>query len=170
MIIPFTYNLLKKHPALMVMIHRKDETYEATNGQPHIGFVKITRRSFHLPIDPFNPAERNPTLTNALESSLWELYTQKSHYHSAVSTLARIFEEAFTKPNYALEDFLDHTYSTVRVLNHHLCTRSDIVHLDVRNGGSQKDQEGTCVCLRSASTNVVSGFQRDRARGGRSCC
>ena len=32
MIIPFTYNVLKKHPALMVMIHRVDETYEATNG------------------------------------------------------------------------------------------------------------------------------------------
>ena len=64
-------------------------------------------------IDPFDPNEPNPMLTNALDSSLWELYTQRSHYHSAVSTLARIFEEAFTKPNYALEDFLDHTYSTV---------------------------------------------------------
>jgi U3 small nucleolar RNA-associated protein 19 len=38
-----------------------------------------------------------------------------------VSTLARIFEEAFTKPNYALEDFLDHTYSTVRSLPSHQC-------------------------------------------------
>ena len=66
-------------------------------------------------IDPFDASEPNPTLTNELESSLWELYTQKNHYHSAVSTLARIFEEAFTKPNYALEDFLDHTYSTVCV-------------------------------------------------------
>lgn len=64
--------------------------------------------------DPFNATELNPTMTNALDSSLWELYTQKNHYHSAVSTLARIFEEVFTKPNYALEDFLDHTYSTVR--------------------------------------------------------
>jgi U3 small nucleolar RNA-associated protein 19 len=63
--------------------------------------------------DRFDATEPNPTLTNALESSLWELYTHKSHYHSAVSTLTRIFEEAFTKPNYALEDFLDHTYSTV---------------------------------------------------------
>ncbi|KAI0704327.1 ribosome biogenesis protein Noc4 [Cytidiella melzeri] len=94
MIIPFTYNLLKKHPALMVMIHRMEESYDAAS-------------------DPFNPAEPNPTLTNALNSSLWELVTQKNHYHSAVSTLARIFEEAFTKPNYALEDFLDHTYSTM---------------------------------------------------------
>lgn len=64
-------------------------------------------------IDPFDANETNPTLTNAIDSSLWELYTQKSHYHAPAATLARIFEEPFTKPNYSLEDFLDHTYSTV---------------------------------------------------------
>lgn len=94
MIIPFIYNILKKHPALMVMIHRVEDSYEPA-------------------ADPFDPTETNPTLTNALDSSIWELYTQKNHYHSTISTLARIFEEAFTKPNYALEDFLDHTYSTM---------------------------------------------------------
>ena len=63
--------------------------------------------------DPFDADEPNPQLTNAIDSSLWELYSQRSHYHAAASTLARVFEEAFTKPNYSLEDFLDHTYSTV---------------------------------------------------------
>jgi U3 small nucleolar RNA-associated protein 19 len=33
MIIPLTYNILKKHPALMVMIHRVDESYEAFDGR-----------------------------------------------------------------------------------------------------------------------------------------
>jgi U3 small nucleolar RNA-associated protein 19 len=28
--------------------------------------------------------------------------------------MARIFGEAFTKPGYSMEDFLDHTYGTVR--------------------------------------------------------
>ncbi|KAH8093777.1 CBF-domain-containing protein [Cristinia sonorae] len=92
MIIPFTYNLLKKHPSLMAMIHRE---------------VLIVE------LDPFNNSEPNPTKTQAIDSSLWELYTHRQHYHSAVSTLAKIFSEAFTKPNYALEDFLDHTYSTL---------------------------------------------------------
>ena len=32
MTIPLTYNILKKHPALMVMIHRVDDTYEAAEG------------------------------------------------------------------------------------------------------------------------------------------
>lgn len=37
----------------------------------------------------------------------------RRHYHPSVSTLAKIFEEAFTKPNYNMEDFYDHTYTTV---------------------------------------------------------
>ncbi|TCD67592.1 hypothetical protein EIP91_012222 [Steccherinum ochraceum] len=92
MIIPFTYNILKRHPSLMAMIHRDDEGPDQ---------------------DAFDFAEPNPTTTRAIDSSLWELYTHRQHYHSAVSTLAKIFSEAFTKPNYALEDFLDHTYNTL---------------------------------------------------------
>ena len=63
--------------------------------------------------DPFLADEPNPNLTNALDSSLWELLSHKRHYHAGVSTLACIFDEAFTKPSYPLEDFLDHTYATV---------------------------------------------------------
>jgi len=92
--IPFVYNILKRHPALMCMIHRDGEVPEPYE-------------------DPFLPDEPNPNLTNALDSSLWELYSHKSHYHAAVSTMARIFEEAFTKPSYPMEDFLDHTYATL---------------------------------------------------------
>ncbi|KAI0031870.1 CBF-domain-containing protein [Vararia minispora EC-137] len=95
MTIPFVYNILKRHPALMVMIHRDSDEL----GDPS-----------H---DPFLADEPNPNATQALESSLWELCSMRRHYHSGVSTLARIFEEAFTKPAYPLEDFLDHTYSTL---------------------------------------------------------
>lgn len=92
LLIPFTYNLLKKHPSLMVMIHRQDMTFDE---------------------DPFNMAESNPYLTNAIDSSLWELASHRTHYHHVVSTLAGMFEDKFTKPQYGLEDFLDHTYNTV---------------------------------------------------------
>lgn len=37
----------------------------------------------------------------------------RNHYLASISTLARMFEEAFTKASHDLEDFLDHTYSTV---------------------------------------------------------
>jgi U3 small nucleolar RNA-associated protein 19 len=57
--------------------------------------------------------EKDPMNTNALESSLWELVTHRNHYQSSVSTLAKIFQEAFRKQNYDMEDFLDHTYGTV---------------------------------------------------------
>jgi U3 small nucleolar RNA-associated protein 19 len=63
--------------------------------------------------DPFNMDEPNPNLTNALNSSLWELYSHKNHYHPSVATLSKIWEEPFTKPGYKMEDFLDHTYGTV---------------------------------------------------------
>ncbi|KAG1814914.1 CBF/Mak21 family-domain-containing protein [Suillus variegatus] len=91
MIVPFTYNILKQHPALMVMIHNNPSTN----------------------IDPFIADEPNPNSTNALDSSLWELHSHIHHYDPAVSTIVRIFSEAFTKPGYSMEDFLDHTYGTL---------------------------------------------------------
>ncbi|KAG1754382.1 CBF/Mak21 family-domain-containing protein [Suillus lakei] len=91
MVVPFTYNILKRHPALMVMIHNNSGT----------------------DTDPFIADEPNPNSTNALDSSLWELHSHIHHYDSAVSTMARIFAEAFTKPGYSMEDFLDHTYGTL---------------------------------------------------------
>ncbi|KAJ7714208.1 hypothetical protein B0H16DRAFT_1742790 [Mycena metata] len=91
MIIPFTYNVLKRHPALMAMIHRPEDSSD----------------------DPFDATEPNPLLTHAIESSLWELNSHREHYLSGVSTLTKIFSEAFTKPSYSMEDFLDHTYGTL---------------------------------------------------------
>jgi hypothetical protein len=64
-------------------------------------------------LDPFNPSEPNPNLTGALDSSLWEVYSHKRHYHAGVSTLVKVFGEAFTKMPYGMEDFLDHGYGTV---------------------------------------------------------
>jgi U3 small nucleolar RNA-associated protein 19 len=72
-------------------------------------------------LDPFDAKEPSPYLTNALSSSLWELVSHRNHYHAPLATMARIFSEAFTKPGYAMEDFLDHTYATVRV--HSYCFR-----------------------------------------------
>ncbi|KAI9056634.1 ribosome biogenesis protein Noc4 [Trametes sanguinea] len=113
MLIPFTYNMLRRHPALMAMIHRNDELTGADcERAASERSLTLSAPAFHPP-DGFDAREANPTLTNALESSLWELYSHRQHYHAAVSTLAKIFEEAFTRPSYAMEDFLDHTYGTL---------------------------------------------------------
>ncbi|KAG5722668.1 hypothetical protein E4T56_gene14457 [Termitomyces sp. T112] len=93
MVVPFTYNILKRHPALMSMIHRADSENPSN--------------------DPFLPDEVDPLHTQAHLSSLWELLSHRSHYHASVATLVKIFSEAFTKPSYAMEDFLDHTYGTL---------------------------------------------------------
>lgn len=94
-IIPFIYNLLKRHPTCMSLIHSNKAVDDAT--------------------DPFSMDNLNPYECKAIESSLWEVQTLSQHYYANVSTLAKIFSEQFLKPKYNLEDFLDHTYGTVSV-------------------------------------------------------
>jgi len=90
-VIPFTYNLLKHHPGLMVMIHRPEDP----DSDP----------------DSYSPMEISPFNTQALSSSLWELQTHTRHWHTGVATLAKVFSEAFTKQGYKMEDFLDLGYA-----------------------------------------------------------
>ncbi|RLV93375.1 Nucleolar complex protein 4 [Spathaspora sp. JA1] len=89
-IIPFIYNLLKRHPTCMIMLHNPEVTPGYT--------------------DPFDNQEKNPMNTQAIGSSLWELETLMSHYHPNIATLAKIFAEPFRKHSYNMEDFLDWSY------------------------------------------------------------
>jgi U3 small nucleolar RNA-associated protein 19 len=91
-ILPLTYNLLKLHPSLMPMIHNPDGP---------------------AGMDSFDASEADPEKTGALQSSLWELQSHAQHYHPNVATLAKILSEQFTKMSYNLEDFLDHSYTTM---------------------------------------------------------
>ena len=104
-VVPWIYNLLKRHPSCTFMIHRKvrrprkedsglDEDKELYN-------------------DPFDLNEPDPMETDALESSLWEIQMLQSHYHPNVATIAQIISEQFTKQAYNLEDFLDHSYGSM---------------------------------------------------------
>jgi len=101
-IVPWVYNMLKAHPACTFMIHREPR-----------GDLERESLAEHGMTDPFDMDETDPTLTGALESSLWELETLQSHYHPNVASLARIVSEPFTKTSYNLEDFLDHSYTSV---------------------------------------------------------
>lgn len=105
-IVPWTYNMLKSHPTCTFMLHR---TYHPAHAiytkNPDYENVGIE--------DIFDPSEPDPMLTGAIESSLWELETLTSHYHPNVATLAKIVGEQFTKREYQLEDFLDHSYSSL---------------------------------------------------------
>ncbi|KAJ3295884.1 hypothetical protein HK104_002224 [Borealophlyctis nickersoniae] len=95
-LIPLIYNLLKRHPSCIRLIHVEGEVSRTD---------AVT--------DPYNFDEPDLAKCGAMESCLWELQTLKNHYLPSVSGLARIFEESLAKPEYDLEDFLDHSYNTL---------------------------------------------------------
>ena len=101
--VPWIYNLLKNHPTCTFMIHRKLQSEEAIPSSKNGNWG-----------DPFLMEESDPMETHALESSLWEVQMLNSHYHPNVATIAKIISEQFTKQAYNLEDFLDHSYGSVR--------------------------------------------------------
>lgn len=92
-IIPFIYNLLKRHPSCMILIQNATPIEDYT--------------------DPYDNKETNPLKTNAINSSLWEIEALMNHYHPNISTLAKLFTEPFRKPSYNLEDFLDWSYKSL---------------------------------------------------------
>ncbi|KAJ5124905.1 CCAAT-binding factor [Penicillium bovifimosum] len=99
-IVPFMYNFFKSHPTTTFMLHRSIRDKEL--------LAEVEEQGMD---DPFDPNETDPNLTDAIESSLWEIETLQSHYHPNVAAIARIISEQFTKQAYNLEDFLDHTYA-----------------------------------------------------------
>ncbi len=99
MVIPFIYNLFRQHPACISLIHREKNS--------------CTEGVFYFDLDVYLFDEVDPSKSNAIESSLWELEILQRHYVPAVSVMAKIFEDSLAKPSYDLEDFFDHSYKTV---------------------------------------------------------
>lgn len=109
-IIPFIYNLLKKHPNCMIMIHNPKYISSPFQTEEERSQLK---QNIDLYKDPFDIESTNPETTNALESSLWELSTLMDHYHPNVATLAKVFKQPFRKLHYNMEDFLDWSYDSL---------------------------------------------------------
>ncbi|KAI1081758.1 CBF-domain-containing protein [Whalleya microplaca] len=101
-VIPWIYNLFQKHPLCTFMMHRVVRTSEEKENLENEGMA-----------DPFIADEEDPMETRAIDSCLWEVVQLQSHYHPNVATIAKIISEQFTKQAYNLEDFLDHSYSSV---------------------------------------------------------
>lgn len=101
-IVPWFYNLFKKHPLTTFMMHRVPRTKEEKDLLETQGLD-----------DPFLPDEKDPMETHAIDSCLWEIVQLQSHYHPNVATIANIISQQFTKQAYNLEDFLDHSYGSV---------------------------------------------------------
>ena len=104
-IVPWTYNMLRRHPTCTFLLHRPyHPTHTIYNSPAYLESGVI---------DPFLPSQSDPMLTHAIDSSLWELHTLTDHYHPNVATLAKILSEQFTKREYVLDDFADHGYGTL---------------------------------------------------------
>ncbi|KAA1098776.1 hypothetical protein PGTUg99_015527 [Puccinia graminis f. sp. tritici] len=123
-VVPFCYNLIKLHPTVMALLHRlPDPNSKSLKALPINGkLLFIPFLFFSNPlmgvffggrVDPFKLDEPDPLKTDAIFSSAWELVGLRSHYLASISTLFKVFQESFDKPKYDLEDFLDHSYSTL---------------------------------------------------------
>ncbi|CAK7225614.1 Maturation and nuclear export of 40S ribosomal subunits interacting protein [Sporothrix bragantina] len=101
-VVPWIYNMLKKHPQCTFMIHRVPRTAEERAALAQDGLA-----------DPFLLSEQDPMETHAVDSCLWELVQLQTHYHPNVATIAKIVSEQFTKQAYNVEDFFDHSYQSM---------------------------------------------------------
>jgi U3 small nucleolar RNA-associated protein 19 len=117
-VVPWVYNMFKRHPACTFMLHR-----EARNEEEQEGWEQYGAK------DPFDMEEKNPMETGAIDSCIWELEVLQSHYQPNVATLAKIISEQFTKQQYNLEDFLDYSYNSVSFSPHNMCRVAKIFQL-----------------------------------------
>ncbi|GAB0138022.1 hypothetical protein EsDP_00006269 [Epichloe bromicola] len=101
-VIPWIYNMLKRHPTCTLMLHRVIKDPEVKQQIKDHGFK-----------DPFLPEETDPVGTKAIESCLWELVQLQSHYHPNIATISKVMSGQFTKQSYNMEDFLDHSYASL---------------------------------------------------------
>ncbi|CAO1626183.1 unnamed protein product [Parajaminaea phylloscopi] len=115
-VVVVTYNLLKRHKEGMALLHREGNS------------VDDELKPF---VDPYDDdLTIPPASTHALESCLYEFVSlgaqpsnaneaslqareMESHYHAATSTIVRMLAQPFTKESYDVEEFLDHSYSTL---------------------------------------------------------
>lgn len=89
MVLPFICNLLRRHPACRVLVHRP--------------------RGPELDADPYDPDEEDPAQSRALESSLWELQALQRHYHPEVSKAASVINQALSVPEASIAPLLELT-------------------------------------------------------------
>jgi U3 small nucleolar RNA-associated protein 19 len=99
LVVPWMYNTFRDHPQTTFMMHRTPRKEE-----------ELERAVVE---DPFLPEEEDPLETKAIDSCVWEIVHLQDHWHANVAKIAKIVAEQFTKQFYNLEDFLDHSYSSL---------------------------------------------------------
>ncbi|XP_076614381.1 nucleolar complex protein 4 homolog [Chaetodon auriga] len=89
-VLPFIYNLIRRHPSCRVLIHKpstEDEPLE----------------------DPYLMDEEDPAQCCALESSLWEIKTLQKHHHPDVAKAAMLINTALPQQEDDISEVLEIT-------------------------------------------------------------
>lgn len=86
-LIPFIGNLLVRHPSLAILVDNPDA--QDVND------------------DPYLYAEKDPSLCNAIQSSLWEIKSLQNHWHPEVARKAAFINKQLPKMEWDLSDVLE---------------------------------------------------------------
>ncbi|KAL4004848.1 F-box protein 23 [Sarotherodon galilaeus] len=89
-VLPFIYNLIRRHPSCRVLIHKpsaEDEPFE----------------------DPYLMDEEDPAQCRALESSLWEIKSLQKHYHPDVAKAALLINTPLSEQEDDISETLEVT-------------------------------------------------------------
>ncbi|XP_033832205.1 nucleolar complex protein 4 homolog [Periophthalmus magnuspinnatus] len=89
-VLPFIYNLIRRHPSCRVLIHKPSSQDE-------------------LMEDQYDMDEEDPAKSCALESSLWEIKTLQKHYHPHVAKIAMLINTPLTEQEDDIDELLELT-------------------------------------------------------------
>lgn len=89
-VLPFIYNLIRRHPSCRVLVHRPS-------------------RGEELLEDPYLMEEEDPAQCRALESSLWEVKTLQKHHHPDVAKAALLINSPLSEKEDDISEVLETT-------------------------------------------------------------
>ncbi|GMF49154.1 unnamed protein product [Phytophthora fragariaefolia] len=127
-IIPMVYNLILRHKECLQLIHRTGAFTAAEKAAKRreelssgtavdAAAKKLSSKKTEMVLkdghDPFLNDELDPIKCNALQSSLWELYTLKHHYNADVALKARMFEEKLRHQFVDVDESMEITYKSL---------------------------------------------------------
>lgn len=93
--VAFVHNLVRRHPALVQLLHRDNQSPDE-DGAGVDAPSAAGSGSVYAGVDPYDPSERDPTRSRALESSLWEVAVLRRHDCPAVALAAESLDEDLT--------------------------------------------------------------------------
>uniref|UniRef100_A0A7N0TH16 CCAAT-binding factor domain-containing protein n=1 Tax=Kalanchoe fedtschenkoi TaxID=63787 RepID=A0A7N0TH16_KALFE len=123
-IIALIHNLLRRHPSINCLVHRvdgdgtKEDASDVEKLSENAQDPSTNDKSDKRPgVDHFDNETLDPSKTNAMRSSLWEIDTLRHHYSPPVSRFVLSLENDLTvrakTTEIAVKDFSSGSYATI---------------------------------------------------------